>query len=170
MWTWPTSEWSSTSWPERLLSKNLPLTKPRQAPRPWTWVCPLFRRICNPAELNISIFNADNILKYVEVSWHCKCLYSLRRDYKSRRTLFRRICNPAEVNISILNAEKQIIVLWQHQDSHVSCTSSLRPSLTGWMCSPVLRQAIVESPEHYLYSSARNYVGEKGLIDVIVQP
>ena len=33
-----------------------------------------------------------------------------------------------------------------------------------------VRQAIVESPEHYLYSSARNYVGEKGLIDVIVQP
>jgi len=35
---------------------------------------------------------------------------------------------------------------------------------------PVYKQAIVESPEHYLYSSARNYVGEKGLIDVIVQP
>jgi hypothetical protein len=33
-----------------------------------------------------------------------------------------------------------------------------------------VRQAIVERPEEYLYSSARNYIGETGLIDVIVQP
>lgn len=33
-----------------------------------------------------------------------------------------------------------------------------------------VRQEIVERPEHYLYSSARNYIGEAGLIDVIVQP
>ena len=31
------------------------------------------------------------------------------------------------------------------------------------------RQEIVERPENYLFSSARNYCGEKGLIDVIVQ-
>mgnify|MGYP002623884987 CR=1 FL=1 len=31
-----------------------------------------------------------------------------------------------------------------------------------------VRQEIVEKPEEYLYSSARNYYGEKGLIDVIV--
>ncbi len=27
---------------------------------------------------------------------------------------------------------------------------------------------IVDEPEHYLYSSARDYIGEKGLIDVIL--
>jgi putative transposase len=31
-----------------------------------------------------------------------------------------------------------------------------------------VRAGIVEFPEEYLYSSARNYVGKKGLIDVIV--
>ena len=33
-----------------------------------------------------------------------------------------------------------------------------------------VRQEIVERAEEYLYSSARNYCGERGLIDVIVQP
>jgi REP element-mobilizing transposase RayT len=33
-----------------------------------------------------------------------------------------------------------------------------------------VKQEIVGSPEHYLFSSARNYYGGKGLIDVIVQP
>ena len=33
-----------------------------------------------------------------------------------------------------------------------------------------VRQEIVEKPEDYVYSSARNYNGQKGMIDVIVQP
>ncbi|MBR1484720.1 MAG: transposase [Prevotella sp.] len=33
-----------------------------------------------------------------------------------------------------------------------------------------VKQEIVETPEHYLFSSARNYYGGKGLIDVILQP
>ena len=32
-----------------------------------------------------------------------------------------------------------------------------------------VRQEIVQRPEDYLYSSARDYYGEKGLLDVIVQ-
>jgi len=31
-----------------------------------------------------------------------------------------------------------------------------------------VRAELVEEPHHYLYSSARNYAGEKGLLDVIV--
>jgi hypothetical protein len=31
-----------------------------------------------------------------------------------------------------------------------------------------VRQEIVERPEEYLYSSARDYAGEKGLLDVVV--
>ena len=31
-----------------------------------------------------------------------------------------------------------------------------------------VRQEIVESPEDYLYSSARNYAGKKGLLEVIL--
>jgi len=31
-----------------------------------------------------------------------------------------------------------------------------------------VRAAIVERPEHFLYSSAMNYAGEKGLLDVIL--
>ena len=33
-----------------------------------------------------------------------------------------------------------------------------------------VKQEIVEKPEDYVYSSARNYNGQKGIIDVIVQP
>lgn len=33
-----------------------------------------------------------------------------------------------------------------------------------------VKQEIVEKPEDYIYSSARNYNGQKGMIDVIVQP
>jgi hypothetical protein len=31
-----------------------------------------------------------------------------------------------------------------------------------------VKEGIVERPEEYLYSSAKNYAGERGLIDVIV--
>ena len=33
-----------------------------------------------------------------------------------------------------------------------------------------VRQQIVERPEDYLYSSARNYCGMPGMLNVIVQP
>ena len=33
-----------------------------------------------------------------------------------------------------------------------------------------VKQEIVEKPEYYVYSSARNYKEQKGMIDVIVQP
>ena len=33
-----------------------------------------------------------------------------------------------------------------------------------------VKQEIVEKPEDYVYSSARNYCGQSGLIDVVVQP
>ena len=33
-----------------------------------------------------------------------------------------------------------------------------------------VRQEIVERPEEYLYSSARDYYGQKGILDVIVMP
>lgn len=33
-----------------------------------------------------------------------------------------------------------------------------------------VKQEIVEKPEDYIYSSVRNYNGQKGMIDVIVQP
>jgi len=30
----------------------------------------------------------------------------------------------------------------------------------------VIRSGIVEKPEEYIYSSAKNYAGEKGLLDI----
>ena len=60
---------------------------------------------------------------------------------------------------------------WQ-DGSHVETIYSYefyRQKLDYIHMNPV-RQAIVERPEEYLYSSARNYIGETGLIDVIVQP
>jgi hypothetical protein len=43
--------------------------------------------------------------------------------------------------------------------------SFLREKIEYIHNNPV-RAGIVEQPEHYLYSSARNYAGDKGLLDV----
>lgn len=60
---------------------------------------------------------------------------------------------------------------WQ-EGSYIEAISTrqfYRQKLEYIHMNPV-RQGIVDRPEHYLYSSARNYQGERGLIDVIVQP
>ena len=56
--------------------------------------------------------------------------------------------------------------------NHVETISSYdfyRQKLDYIHMNPV-RQEIVQRPEEYLYSSARDYCGEKGLLNVLVQP
>lgn len=60
--------------------------------------------------------------------------------------------------------------LWQ-EGNYVETLHSYdfyREKLDYIHMNPV-RQEIVDQPEYYLYSSARNYCGEEGLLEVIVQ-
>ena len=67
------------------------------------------------------------------------------------------------------NCHNREFQLWQ-QDNHPILLSSLKiahQKLDYTHYNPVMA-GIVEKPEDYLYSSARNYLGIKGLIDVIL--
>ncbi|MBO7417492.1 MAG: transposase [Bacteroidaceae bacterium] len=59
---------------------------------------------------------------------------------------------------------------WQDGNNVEAITSHdfYKQKLNYIHMNPV-RQEFVERPEQFLYSSARNYCGEKGLLDVIVQ-
>lgn len=50
------------------------------------------------------------------------------------------------------------------------CTYDFYKEKLNYIHMNPVRQEIVEKPEDYVYSSARNYNGQKGMIDVIVQP
>jgi hypothetical protein len=67
------------------------------------------------------------------------------------------------------NCNNRDFQLWQ-QDNHPIQLSNLRiahQKLDYTHYNPVVA-GVVEKPEEYLYSSARNYVGIKGLIDVML--
>ena len=57
--------------------------------------------------------------------------------------------------------------IWTHENHCVQVYTDkfVREKLEYIHNNPV-RAGIIEFPEHYLYSSAKNYAGEKGLIDV----
>jgi len=69
-----------------------------------------------------------------------------------------------------LNPNNETYQFWQQDESHpIELWSSevmdqkldyihYNPVVAGW----------VDEPEHYLYSSARDYAGSKGLIDIIL--
>jgi hypothetical protein len=67
------------------------------------------------------------------------------------------------------NCHNRDFQLWQ-QDNHPIQLSTLKiahQKLDYTHYNPVI-SGIVEKPEDYLYSSARNYAGMKGLIDVLL--
>ena len=69
-----------------------------------------------------------------------------------------------------INAKNKDYQLWE-KDNHIEVIWSYDLYIQKLMyihMNPVV-QEIVEKPENYLYSSARDYCGEKGLIDVIVE-
>jgi len=59
---------------------------------------------------------------------------------------------------------------WQ-EDNHVETiyTSDFYQQKLNYIHMNPVRQEIVENPEDYLYSSARNYAGMTGLLNVIVE-
>jgi len=67
------------------------------------------------------------------------------------------------------NYNNEIYQFWQ-QDNHPVCLDSaimLKQRLDYLHYNPV-KEGIVEEPEHYIYSSARDYAGVKGLLDIVL--
>jgi putative transposase len=58
---------------------------------------------------------------------------------------------------------------WQ-QDNHPVCleTNVMIDQRLNYLHNNPVAEGIVEEPEHYVYSSARDYAGIKGLLDVVL--
>jgi hypothetical protein len=67
------------------------------------------------------------------------------------------------------NCHNKEFQLWQQDNHPIQLFSSkiAHQKLDYTHYNPVV-SGIVEKPEDYLYSSARNYIGLKGLIDVML--
>ena len=65
------------------------------------------------------------------------------------------------------NSNNEKIQFWQ-QDNHPICLDSehLFDQRMDYLHNNPVKEGIVEEPEHYVYSSARDYAGIKGLLEI----
>ncbi|SDF35965.1 REP element-mobilizing transposase RayT [Mucilaginibacter pineti] len=67
------------------------------------------------------------------------------------------------------NSRIQDYKVWQDGYHGIACdTIQILSQKLDYIHNNPVRAGIVASPEHYLYSSAATYAGEKGLIDIIL--
>ncbi|WP_183575462.1 REP-associated tyrosine transposase [Mucilaginibacter sp. X5P1] len=66
------------------------------------------------------------------------------------------------------NSNNEIHQFWQ-QDNHPVCldTAEMIGQRLTYLHNNPVAEGIVEEPEHYIYSSARDYTGIKGLLNVV---
>jgi hypothetical protein len=67
------------------------------------------------------------------------------------------------------NTNNQVYQFWQ-QDNHPVCLSNaemLRQRMDYLHNNPVA-EGLVTEPQYYVYSSARDYTGGKGLLDIVL--
>lgn len=67
------------------------------------------------------------------------------------------------------NSNNELHQFWQ-QDNHPVCldNAEMIDQRLNYLHNNPLAEGIVEEPEHYVYSSARDYAGIKGLLDVVL--
>lgn len=67
------------------------------------------------------------------------------------------------------NSNNEIYQFWQ-QDNHPICLDSalLIEQRLNYLHNNPVAEEIVEEAEHYVYSSARDYAGIKGLLDIVL--
>lgn len=67
------------------------------------------------------------------------------------------------------NSNNQTYQFWQ-QDNHPICLDSneMMDQRLNYLHNNPVNEGIVEEPEHYIYSSARDYAGVKGLLDIVL--
>jgi putative transposase len=66
------------------------------------------------------------------------------------------------------NTNNEIYQFWQ-QDNHPVCldNNEMMDQRLNYLHNNPVAEGIVEEPQHYIYSSARNYAGVKGMIDIV---
>lgn len=67
------------------------------------------------------------------------------------------------------NSNNENHQFWQ-QDNHPVCldNATMLEQRLNYLHNNPIAECIVEEPEHYVYSSARNYAGIQGLLDVVL--
>ena len=67
------------------------------------------------------------------------------------------------------NSNNEKYQFWQ-QDNHPICldTAHLIDQRLDYLHNNPVAECIVEEPEHYVYSSARDYAGIKGFLDIVL--
>lgn len=67
------------------------------------------------------------------------------------------------------NYNNKIYQFWQ-QDNHPVCldNNEMIDQRLHYLHNNPVNEGIVEEPEHYVYSSARDYAGIKGLLDIVL--
>ncbi|MGN6180017.1 MAG: transposase [Mucilaginibacter sp.] len=66
------------------------------------------------------------------------------------------------------NSNNKVYQFWQ-QDNHPVCLdNNMIDQLLNYLHNNPVTEGIVEEPEHYVYSSARDYAGIKGLLDIVL--
>jgi hypothetical protein len=65
------------------------------------------------------------------------------------------------------NQRTETLQFWTHENHAVEMTSNeMIDSRVNYIHNNPVRASLVEKPEDYLYSSARNYAGLNGLIEI----
>lgn len=86
-----------------------------------------------------------------------------KNDSESRREWMLEIFYRA----GDLNARNSKLQFWQQDNHPKECFSrEFTQQKMNYIHQNPVRAGIVERPEYYLYSSARDYIGEKGLLDI----
>lgn len=67
------------------------------------------------------------------------------------------------------NSNNEIYQFWQ-QDNHPVCldNAAMMDQRLNYLHNNPVAEGIVYLPEHYVYSSAGDYAGEKGLLDIVL--
>lgn len=113
---------------------------------------------------NSSVFLPD-IIRDFKKHTNKQIIALVEEENESRRDwMMHRFTYHAKYDNRITNYK-----VWQDGYHGITCDNVkvLQQKLDYIHNNPV-RAAIVERPEHFLYSSAMNYAGEKGLLDVIL--
>jgi putative transposase len=109
-------------------------------------------------------YHLSDILRDFKKYTASAVIKSMQTDVESRREwvlwLFERAAKK-----NSLNTTHQF---WQ-QDNHPEelLSNAFKDQKLNYIHQNPVVEGWVEAPEHYLYSSAKNYAGEKGLLDVL---
>jgi putative transposase len=110
-------------------------------------------------------FNLSNILRDMKKFTSKKLILTIEENLQeSRRKWMLWIFSSNGKK----NSNNEKYQFWQ-QDNHPVCLSDneMQDQRLNYLHNNPVIEGIVEEPEHYLYSSARDYAGGKGLLSLV---